>query len=400
MPNIPYSRQSLDSSDFDAVRQTLASDWITQGPKIDEFERAIADYCGAKFAVAVSSGTAALHLAALAAGLKKGDEAITSPITFLSTANCILYVGATPVFADIDYDTVNINPAGILKLISKKTKAILPVDFAGLPAVMPEIRRIADRRSLIVIEDASHALGAESAGHKVGSCRYADMTVFSFHPVKHITTGEGGCITTNDKGLYQKLKSLRTHGVEKTKAVQKKYGGWYYEMTALGFNYRITDIQCALGISQLAKLSGFIDRRVQIARLYDQLFLNCSAFLKLPAQKVKNEKHIYHLYLMRLKGKFANRRRTLYEHLKSLGIGTQVHYIPVYRQPYYREQLRGKKIHCPNAERYYKEVLSLPIFPGLDDGEVKKIANHVTDFLKKSPDKTPRRTVLAGIGPL
>ncbi|MDD5218432.1 MAG: UDP-4-amino-4,6-dideoxy-N-acetyl-beta-L-altrosamine transaminase [Candidatus Omnitrophica bacterium] len=383
MTNIPYSRQRIDAVDIKAVGRVLATDWITQGPKIDEFERAIARFCGARYAVAVANGTAALHLAALAAGLKKGDEAITTPITFLATSNAVLYAGATPVFADIDYDTVNIDPDCVKKLVTRKTKAVLPVDFAGLPADMPAIRKIADRHGLVVIEDASHALGGEYRHGKVGSCRYADMTVFSFHPVKHITTGEGGCITTNSKTYYDQLRALRTHGVVKTADALQKHGGWYYEMQALGFNYRITDFQCALGLSQLKKLPGFIAARRKIARRYDAAFATMGNWLKIPAQAIHGEKHVYHLYLLRLARQTAKcSRRLLYEYLKSQGVSSQVHYIPIYRQPYYRKLFSGRKIHCPNADRYYSEALSLPIYPGLSSAGVDKVIHWVGRFLK------------------
>ncbi len=380
--SIPYSKQKIDSSDIDAVRQTLTSDFITQGPKVEEFERALAHYCGAKYVVAVANGTAALHLAALASGLKKGDQAITSPITFLATANAVLYSGAEVVFADIDYDTVNIDPKSIRKLISKKTKAILPVDFAGLPAKAEEIYKIAKSNGLVIIEDASHALGARYRGNKVGSCKHSDMSVFSFHPVKHITTGEGGCITTNSKKYYEKLKALRSHGVYRTDHIQRKQGPWYYEMKELGFNYRITDFQCALGMSQLKKIDEFISKRIEIAQKYNESFSELKEYLKLPAQEIDGEKHVWHLYLLRLNLKnSASVRRKLFEYLKSNGINPQVHYIPIFRQPFYKRILNGRKNHCPNAERYYDEVMSLPIFPTMSEGEFQKTVSTVKRFL-------------------
>jgi len=379
---IPYSKQKIDSSDLRAVRKTLSSALITQGPKADEFERAIAKFCGAKYAVAVSNGTAALHLAALASGLKKGDEAITSPITFLATANCVLYAGAQVVFADVDYDTVNIDPEAIQKVLTKKTKVILPVHFAGLPAKMEEIHKIAKKRKLVVIEDASHALGAQYRGHKVGSCAHSDMAVFSFHPVKHITTGEGGCITTNSKIYYEKLKALRSHGVYRNQDVQKKRGGWYYEMKELGFNYRITDFQCALGISQLKKINQFVDRRIDIAEEYNELFSDFRHLLRVPPQRNTGEKHVWHLYLLRLKlNKPSAVRKRLFDYLKSNRINPQVHYIPIYNQPYYQKMLNGKRSKCVNAERYYDEVMSLPIFPTMTQAELFKTVSTVKRFL-------------------
>ena len=388
MSIIPYSKQKIDSDDINAVQKVLASDFITQGPKINEFERAIADYCGTKYAVAVANGSAALHLAALAAGLKAGDEAITTPITFLATANAVLYAGGTPVFADIDYDTANIDPDQIKRLVTRKTKAILPVDLAGLPCAIRAIHAIAARHGLTIIQDASHALGSESQGEKVGSCRFSDMTIFSFHPVKHITTGEGGCITTNNKKYYEKLKALRSHGVYRLTETQQKLGTWYYEMKELGFNYRITDFQCALGLSQLSKLEDFIKRRIQIARRYDAAFSEFGEYLKVPAQQINNEKHVWHLYLLRLRLKKPSAiRRSLFEHLRSNGIYAQVHYIPIYKQPFYRKLLSGKKVNCPNADRYYDEVLSLPIFPSLSESETEKTISTVKDFFKKFNSK-------------
>ena len=380
---IPYGRQSIDRKDIEAVRKVLASDFITQGPAIAKFERAVADTCGAKYAVAVSSGTAALHLAAIVAGLGPGDEAITTPITFLATANCILYTGAKPVFADIDESTVNLDPKSFEQSISKRTKAVLPVDFGGLPAAMEEIRRIAKRRNLVVIEDASHALGAAYPKGKVGSCLYSDMTIFSFHPVKHITTGEGGCITTNNQKFYEKLKSLRSHGVYRSEKVQEKEGGWYYEMEEVGFNYRITDFQCALGLSQLQKIDSFVAARSARVENYNRAFASLSDHLMLPAQKIEGQKHAWHLYLIRLRDpRGGKKRRRLYDFLKKNGVHAQVHYIPVYRQPYYRQLFDGRKTHCPNAERYYEQALSLPLYPDLREREQKQVIRLVKDFFQ------------------
>lgn len=386
MNQVPYSKQSLSASDIEAVQEVLTSDFITQGPKIGEFERAFASYCGAKYAVAVSSGTAALHLAVQAAGLNKGEEAITTPITFLATANAILYVGARPVFADIDCETANIDPASVERCITKKTKVIIPVDFAGLPCQMRAIHNIAMQHGLTVIEDASHALGGEydRDRYKVGSCTFSDLTIFSFHPVKHITTGEGGCITTNNKTYYEKLKALRSHGVYKEGACMKRFGPWYYEMKELGFNYRITDFQCALGMKQLERLDQFLTQRTQIAHQYNEAFADFGAYLRIPAQRIKNEKHAWHLYLLRLKlRRPAKVRRSLFEHLKANGINVQVHYIPIYWQPYYRNLFNSKKVYCPNTERYYSEVLSLPLFPELGRETLYRIIGLVKDFLTK-----------------
>lgn len=381
---IPYGRQSIDKKDIRAVIDVLKSDWITQGAKIDEFEKRIAEYCGAKYAVCVSSGTAALHLACLAGGLKKGDEAITTPITFVATPNSVLYAGAMPVFADIEDETLNINPTEIERKITKKTKAILPVHFAGLPCKMAEIQEIAKRNGLIVIEDACHALGSRYKCHdewvKVGSCRHSAMTVFSFHPVKHITTGEGGAITTNNKRLYEKLKALSTHGIYKTQAMTKKHGSWYYEMRDLGFNCRITDFQCAMGISQLEKIDQFLSKRRLLANFYNDAF-NGITGLRI-CGNLPHMYHAYHLYTLRVDYPFFRvSREKAVSGLREKGILVQVHYIPVYWQPYYR-QLGYKKGLCPVAEELYKAELSIPIFPGLNKSDAKKVVSGIFEILK------------------
>ncbi len=384
MKAIPYGRQLIDETDIEEVVKVLKTNWISQGPKIREFEDAFAKYCGAKYAVAVSSGTAALHLAAKVAGLRPGLEAITTPITFLATANAIVFTGATPVFADIQYETVNIDPSEIKKLIQKKTKAILPVHFAGLPADMEEIHDIAQRHDLKVIEDACHALGAEYQGKRVGSCQYSDMTVFSFHPVKHITTGEGGCITTNNKKYYEQLLSLRNHGIHRTDAMKQKFGGWFHEMRELGFNYRITDIQCALGLRQLQKMDDFLVRRNEIAGRYDAAFSKLGEKVKLPQVSFPDRKHSWHLYLFRLNLKQCGvSRRFFFEALVSRNILTQIHYIPVSEQPFYQELLPKKSKGCLNAKRYYDEVVSLPMFPALEDDEINYVIDAVETILKE-----------------
>lgn len=371
MRNIPYGRQSINGRDIREVVKVLKSDWLTQGPKIKEFEDALCRYTGAKYAVVVSSGTAALHIACLAAGLKKGDEGITSPITFAASANCILYCQAKPVFADIQEDTVNIDPEEIKKKITRNTKAIIPVHFAGHPCDMQEIHHIAQKHKLIVIEDACHALGAEYKGSKIGSCKYSDMTVFSFHPVKSITAGEGGAVLTNRRDFYEKLLMLRTHGItkDKTKLANKNAGGWYYEMQELGFNYRITDFQCALGVSQLRRLDEFIKRRRFIISIYNKGFSGMQEIV-LPHER-KYVKSAWHIYCIRVR-KPEERRRVFDELLKS-GIGVNVHYIPIYRQSYYKKQfgLSGKDYSA--AERYYLASITLPLFPEMTKGDIGKV---------------------------
>ncbi len=378
---IPYGKQSIDEKDIQAVVDVLRSDWITQGPAVEKFEKDLAAYCGAKYAVAVSNGTAALHIACLAAGLKKGDEAITAPITFLATPNAVLYAGAKPVFADVDPETANIDPKEIVKKINKKTKALLPVHYAGLPCDMERIHKIAKTKALVVIEDACHALGAEyKMGRKtvkIGSCRHSDMAVLSFHPVKHITTGEGGAITTNNKSLYEKLRSLRSHGMYKDKTTLDKVP-WHYEMRELGFNYRITDFQCALGVSQLKKLDRFTDRRRRIAGIYNEAFKDNDLFA-LPEEN-KDFRSSWHLYPIRLKDKYKKDKKFIFAVAKKKGIGLQVHYIPVYNQPYYRG-LGYKKGLCPNAEDFYRREISIPMYPSMTDKDIGYVTKELLDVI-------------------
>jgi UDP-4-amino-4,6-dideoxy-N-acetyl-beta-L-altrosamine transaminase len=377
---LPYGHQDIDEEDINAVINVLRSDWITQGPKVAEFEKKIADFVGVKYAVAVNSGTSALHAACFAAGIGKNDEVITTPITFVASANCILYMGGTPVFSDIKLNSYNIDPEDIENKITKRTKAIIPVDFAGHPADLEEINSIAKKHNLIIIEDAAHALGATYKGKKVGSI--SDMTVFSFHPVKHITTGEGGMIVTNNSDFYEKLKLFVTHGITKDKNRLINYEGpWYYEMQELGYNYRLTDFQCALGISQLNKLEKFINRRREIATYYNEELKDVEEIILPPEER--NVKSVWHIYVIRLKlDKLKVSRREIFEALRAENIGVQVHYIPIYWQPYY-QKLGYKKGLCPNAEKYYEEAITLPIFPAMSDGDaedvvkaVKKVINY------------------------
>lgn len=355
---IPYGRQWIDEDDIKAVIDTLKSDFLTTGPKIEEFERAVAQYTGAKYAVAVSNGTAALHLACLAAGITTGDEVITSPITFAASSNCVLYCGAKPVFADIDMDSYNINPREIEKLITEKTKAIIPVHFTGQPCDMDEISQIARKHNLIVIEDAAHALGAKYDGKSIGCI--SDMTILSFHPVKHITTGEGGMVLTNSKELYQRLKLFSSHGITRDDdLLLKKDGAWYYEQQDLGYNYRITDIQCALGISQIKKLPQFLNRRKEIAQRYFSELNNVKG-VQLPPQKSCRD-NAWHLFVILVQ---AERRSELFNALREVGIGVNVHYLPVYQHPYYQRNGYAL-VSCPNAEEYYSRAISLPMYAGL-----------------------------------
>ncbi len=379
MQPIPYSRQQIDTKDLKAVRQSLQNDLITTGPSISQFEKNFALQVGSKYAVAVSSGTAALHLVCLAAGLKNDDEVITSPLTFAASANCALYCQAKPVFIDIN-DQGLIDTAKIEAKINKHTKIIIPVHYAGLPCDLGKINIIAKKHKLIIIEDACHALGAEYKNFKIGSCKYSAMTVFSFHPVKHITTGEGGMITVNSKEIYEKLLALRSHGIvkEAKNFINQSEGPWYYEMQDLGFNYRLTDFQSALGISQLRKLNQFIAKRRKIAKLYDQAFNNH------PEIEIIKEKPFqfssYHLYPILVKN--SKVRLKLFNYLKSNNILCQVNYIPVYWHPFY-QKLGYKQGLCPKAERFYQREVSLPIFPAMKLIQVRYIIEQLLKFLKE-----------------
>ena len=395
---ISYGRQTIEPDDIEAVVKVLGSGWLTQGPAVEEFERKLAAYTGAEYAVACSNGTAALHLACKAAGLGPGDKVLTSPLTFLASANAGLYVGARPDFVDIDSDTLNIDPSEVEKKVkaSPSVKALIPVHFGGAPCDMDKLGRIARERSLIVIEDACHALGASwtdlrGVARKVGSCFNSDMTVFSFHPVKSITTGEGGAVTTNSKKLYEHLLSLRSHGVVKHSARLFKPEGlpWYYEMQDLGFNYRLTDIQSALGLSQLGKLDRFISRRAELAALYSRL-LSKYPFIKTPSVQPGRES-AWHLYPVRID--FAGlgaSRKDVFELMSAIGINLQVHYIPVHLQPYYRG-LGFKPGDFPKAERFYEEEVSLPIYPLLTDEEAGAVVEALLSTLACASASQPKQ---------
>mgnify|MGYP001454542954 CR=1 FL=1 len=376
MKNIPYGHQYICERDIGEVTSALRSDWLTQGPRIKKFEEALCKKTGAKYAVVVSSGTAALHIACLASGIKPGDEVITSPITFVASSNCILYCGGKVVFADIENDTINVDPGKIARMVTKATKAIIPVHFAGQPCRMEKIRAISRKHGLTVIEDAAHALGAKyKIGGKwvsVGSCRHSDMAVLSFHPVKHITTGEGGAVLTNEQNIYEKLCLLRSHGITKAREqfIGTEEGGWYYEMQCLGYNYRMTDFQCALGMSQLNKIDLFNERRRNIAERYCEAFKGIEGLkFIIEREGVKSSWHIFVLMV-------TDGRKRLYEKLRASGIGVNVHYRPVYLQPYY-QRLGFRPGSCPNAESYYSKAVTIPLYPDMTDRQVSYVISKV-----------------------
>jgi perosamine synthetase len=375
---LPYGRQSIDDADIQAVVDVLRSDWLTTGPKVAEFEEAFASRVDAAHAVSFSSGTASLHAATFAAGLMGGDEAITTPMTFAATANCVLYQGATPIFADVCADTLNLDPEEVTKIISSKTRAILPVDYAGHPADLDTIVAIAKRHGLIVIEDACHALGAEYRGRRTGSV--ADMTVFSFHPVKHITTGEGGMVTTDNLQLAETLRRFRNHGISSDARQRQTAGQWHYEMVLLGFNYRLSDIGCALGIEQLKRLEANLARRREIAARYTAAFREISGVIP-PAVRVEVNP-AWHLYPLRLDPeKLSADRAEIFRALRAENIGVNLHYIPVHLHPYYRDRFGYKGGEFPVAEDGYKRLVTLPMFHGMGSADVEDVIRAVGKVL-------------------
>jgi len=378
--NLPYSRQWIDDDDIRAVLDVLKSDYITQGPKVGEFEAALARYCGAQYAVVFATGTAALHAAYYAAGLKPGEEIITSPITFAATSNAALYLRASPVFVDIEPDTGNIDPRLIEEKITSRTRLIAPVHFSGHPVDLDGVHEIARRHHLLVVEDACHALGAKYKGRKIGSL--SDMTAFSFHPVKPITTAEGGAVLTNNEQFYTKLRLFSSHGITRNpnQLRKKNEGPWYSEMLCLGYNFRITDIQCALGISQLGKLDSFLAGRRKIVSLYQEAFLNDTRIL-IPREK-NYASSSWHLLSSRLSKALKDRRRDIFEALHSHRIMAQVHYIPVYLHPYYQD-LGFRPGLCPCAEEFYESEISLPVFYGMTGEETLYAIETLKDILSR-----------------
>ncbi|WP_017186827.1 UDP-4-amino-4,6-dideoxy-N-acetyl-beta-L-altrosamine transaminase [Alkalibacillus haloalkaliphilus] len=376
---LPYGRQSINEDDLKAVTNVLKSDFLTTGPLIEQFEREVARYVGANYAVSFSNGTAALHAACFAAGIEADDEVITSPLTFVASSNAALYQEAKVKFADVDLQTFNLDSQSVEGLITEQTKAVIAVDFAGQPCDYEALQKLANKYDLTLIEDAAHAIGAKAYGQSVGAI--SDMTMFSFHPVKQMTTGEGGIITTNNQQYYEKLLRFRTHGVTRDRTqLIKDEGPWYYEMHELGYNYRLTDMQAALGLSQLKRLDQFIERRQTIARRYN------TAFQSLPTMTTPyispEVKSSWHLYVIQLnKQQLTTDRRTIFEALQQENIGVNVHYIPVYWQPYY-QQLGYEKGICPNAERLYQSFITLPLFPSMTDQDVNDVILAVNKVLK------------------
>lgn len=381
---ISYGRQHISEEDIQAVVDTLKSDYLTQGPKIAEFEKYFAEYCGCKYACMVSNGTAALHLCAMALDIMPGDKIITTPITFVASANGFRYCGAEIVFCDINRDTYLMDLDKLEEILQASPrgtyKAVVPVDFAGYPVDVERMRVLADEYGFAIVEDACHAPGGsltDSKGEKnmVGNSKYADLTVFSFHPVKHIATGEGGAITTNNKELYDKLNLFRTHGITKDPdRLQENHGGWYYEMQDLGYNYRITEFQAALGISQLKRLSWSIERRNKIAEKYDKAFENTS--IRTPF-RAENINHAFHLYIIQIEN-----RKALYDYLRENKIFSQVLYIPAHTMPYYKK-FGWKEGDMPVAEDYYSKCLALPMYPTLTEDEQNWIIAKIKDFINE-----------------
>ena len=386
---IPYGFHCIDDSDIQAVLDVLKNSAITQGQTVEDFGQALADYAGAKYGVTVSSGTAALHVSVAALDIGSGDEVITTPITFCATANAVLYQGADVKFVDIDKDTLNIDPDLIEEKITNRTKAIIPVDFRGHPANLPEIRKIADKYNLKVIEDGSHSIGStythNGKEYACGDGIHADLCTYSFHPVKHITTGEGGAVLTNDSDLYRKAFQLRKHGIDRRDEMfneKERIGPWVYEMEALGFNYRITDFQAALGLSQLKKIDRFKARRRKIVNYYNNQFSGIEELI-LPHEDESVGSN-FHLYVLQVKDNFRFDRYDLFAYLQSRNYQPMVHYIPVHLLDYYKKRYGYKYGDFPVSENFYERAISIPLYPSLTDAEVEKVVNNITSFVKSN----------------
>jgi len=376
---LPYGRQWIDEEDIAAVVEVLRSDWLTTGPKVAEFERSFAETVDAKEAIAVSNGTAALHAAMYALGIGPGDEVIVPPMTFAASANCILYQGGTPVFADVDAKTLLIDPNQVESKITCCTKAIIAVDYAGQPCDYDALTDIASAHNIHLVDDACHALGGYYKNKPVGSL--ADLNTFSLHPVKHITSGEGGVITTDDSAFAEKMRMFRSHGITLDHRQRDISGSWFYEMIDLGYNYRLTDFQCALAMNQLKKLSGWVKRRQEIAKRYNVAFSGMPEITSLTVRK--DVSHAYHLYVIRLNPeKIHTDRATIFNALRADGIGVNVHYIPVHLHPFYQQKLGTKRGMCPVAEKAYEEIISISIFPMMNDNDVNDVINAVKKVIR------------------
>ncbi|MFW5500398.1 MULTISPECIES: UDP-4-amino-4,6-dideoxy-N-acetyl-beta-L-altrosamine transaminase [unclassified Maridesulfovibrio] len=379
--NIPYGRQSIDEQDLKAVTDALTSGWLTTGPKVAEFEQAVAEISGVAHGVAVNSGTAALHAAMYAFDVKEGDEVIVPPMTFAASANCVAYMKAIPVFADVDPKTLLIDPAEVEKKITPKTKGIIAVDYTGQPCDYEALRKIADKHGLFLAADGCHSIGGSLNAKPVGSL--ADITLYSFHPVKHMTTGEGGMAVTDNAEYEKRMRIFRNHGIT---ADFRQRDGWFYEMQDLGFNYRITDFQCALGLSQLSRLSEWIERRREIAKMYDAEFTAIKGLS--PLGKQDGAEHAYHLYVINLEGeKRSEKRKQVFDYLRQHGLGVQVHYIPVHLHPYYKDNFSTHEGMCPIAEEAYDGLISLPMFPLMEDEDVHHVVKTVRAALAEVSGK-------------
>jgi perosamine synthetase len=367
---LPYARQSVDDDDVEAIVQVLRSDWLTTGPTVDEFERRFAAFVEAEHAVAVSSGTAGLHALAHVLDIGPGDEVIVPPMTFAATANCVVYEGGTPVFADVQQDTLLLDPAAVEEKIGPRTKAVIGVDYTGQPCDYDALAAVGSRHGLAIAADACHALGAAYRGRNVGLL--ARLSVFSLHPVKHMTTGEGGVVTTDDEELAARMRSFRNHGITADSRTRELEGSWFYEIRDLGFNYRLTDLQCALGLSQLPKVPGWLARRREIAARYDDAFGDLAEVE--PLHVAEDVVHAYHLYVVRVATeRLHGGRAGVFTALRAEGIGVNVHYIPVHLHPFYRERFGTGPGLCPVAEAAYERILTLPLFPRMSDGDVEDV---------------------------